>query len=129
MRAFAFVAVLAILATPASAFRATNGLTVESTGSQEFTVNYRANRHVTDYWCAAGDFVIRELGLSRKTRLYRASPKPVGAGEGISFTLDPGSAAEGAGLSTFSPGSDGSVSVGHASGSFCNRFEPLFPFD
>jgi hypothetical protein len=130
MRTFAFFASLATLvalATPAAAFRATNGFTVDSTGPQEFVVNFRSTRNETAYWCAAGEFVTRELGLPSKTRIYRASPKPRGAGQGITFTLDPAAAAPGAGLSTVSAGGDGSVSAGHARGSFCNFFEQL-PF-
>jgi hypothetical protein len=129
MRAFAVFAVLASLATPAAAFRATNGLTVESTGPKDFTVNYRANRAVVDYWCAAGDYLIRDLGLSPKTRLYRASPKPGPVGQGIAFTLDPAGAAPGAGLSTFNSRDDESVSAGHARAALCQTYKPLFRFD
>ena len=128
MRAPAIVAVLATLATPAAAFRATNSFTVDATGPQEFVVNFRVTRNETNYWCAAGDYVIRDLGLPSKTRIYRASPTPRGAGQGITYTLDPAAAAPGAGLSTLSAGGDGSVSAGHARGSYCNFFDQ-FPFE
>jgi hypothetical protein len=127
MRALALVAILATLASPAAAFRATNGFTVQSTGPQTFTVNFRTTRNENAYWCAAGEFVTRALDMPSKTRIYRASPQPRRAGQGISFTLDPAAAAPGAGLSTLSAGGDGSVSAGHARGSFCNFFEQL-PF-
>ncbi len=128
MRAAALVAILAALASPAAAFRATNGFTVDPISDQSFLVNFRTTRNETAYWCAAAQFVTRELGLPSKTRIYRASPKPRGAGQGITFTLDAAAAAPGAGLSTVSRDSDGSVSAGHARGSYCTFFEdlPLF---
>jgi hypothetical protein len=125
----ASLTILAALATPAAAFRATNGFTVDSIGPQEFVVNFRTTRNETAYWCAAGDFVIRELGLSSKTRIYRASPKPRGAGQGITFTLNAAAAAPESGISTFSRGgSDGSVSAGHARGSYCSIYD-IIPFN
>jgi hypothetical protein len=131
MRHHAFLPVLAALlmfAEPSVAFRATNGFTVTQTGPQDFVVNYRVTRNETSYWCAAGEFVTRDLGLPAKTRIYRASPPPRGAGEGIAFTLDSAAAAPEGGLSNFSAGGgDGSVSAGHARGSFCNFFEDI-PF-
>jgi hypothetical protein len=131
MRNLAFLASMALLtslASPAAAFRATNGFTVDNIGPQEFVVNFRVTRNENAYWCAAGEFVTRELGLPSKTRIYRASPKPRGAGQGITFTIDPAAAAPGAGQSTIGAGGDGSVSAGHARGSFCSFFEQL-PFE
>jgi hypothetical protein len=131
MRNLAILAPLVTLmafATPAAAFRATNGFTVDSTGAQDFVVNYRVTRNETAYWCAAGQFVTRELGLPAKTRIYRASPPPRGAGQGIAFTLDPAAAASESGLSTFGRGSDGSVSAGHARGSYCSIYD-IIPFN
>ncbi len=118
----ALTLVVALAASPAAAFEAVNSFTVTQTGPQEITVEYQLVQNETAYWCAAGDFAIRELGLPRKTRLYRASPPPRRAGQGITFTLDPAAAASESGLSTFSKGSDGSVSLGHARGSFCSIF-------
>jgi hypothetical protein len=132
MRNLAFtatLAALAALASPAAAFRASNGFDVTPTGPKEFVVEYEVTRNENRYWCAAGDFVIRGLGLSNKTRIYRASPPPRRRGEGITFTLDPAAAAKGGGVSSFSnDGRDGSVSAGHARGSLCSYFEE-FPFD
>ena len=127
MRPVAIFVALATLATPAAAFDAVNGFSVSSTGPQDFAVDYKGILNETAYWCAAGDFVIRDLGLSRKTRIYRASPPPRRAGQGIVFTLDPAAAAAESGLSTFGKDADGSVSAGHARGSFCSIFEDL-PF-
>jgi hypothetical protein len=120
----AVVASLVALAGPAAAFRATNGFTVTQTGPQDFIVNYRLTRNENSYWCAAGEFVTRDLGLPAKTRIYRASPPPRRPGEGIAFTLDAAAAAPEGGISNFSAGGgDGSVSAGHARGSFCNFFD------
>jgi hypothetical protein len=126
MRALTFV--LALAATPAAAFQAVNGFTVTQTGPQEFTVDYDVVQNETAYWCAAGDYAVRALELPRKTRLYRASPPPRRAGQGITFTLDPAAAASESGLSVFGGNGDGSVSIGHARGSFCSLFIKL-PFD
>ncbi len=132
MRNLAFtvmLAAIAAVATPAAAFLSSNGFTVTKTGPKEFVVQYHVTRNENNYWCAAGDFVIRELGLSSKTRIYRASPPPRGRGQGITFTLDSAAASKKGGVSSFSKeGSDGSVSAGHARGSLCNFFED-YPFD
>ncbi len=124
----AVVASFASLAQPAAAFQAVNGFTVTQTGPQEFTVDYEVVQNETAYWCAAGDFAVRALDLPRKTRLYRTSPVPRRAGQGITFTLDPAAAASESGLSNFSGNGDGSVSIGHARGSFCSLFIKL-PFE
>jgi hypothetical protein len=122
------MATIAALVSPAAAFQAVNGFTVTQTGPQEFTVEYEVVQNETAYWCAAGDYAVRALDLPRKTRLYRASPPPRQAGQGITFTLDPAAAAADSGLSVVSGDGDGSVSIGHARGSFCSLFIKL-PFD
>ena len=86
---FVATLLLAALATPACAFRAINGLSVEQTGDRQFHVAYGSMRHKTDFLCAAADYVSRGLGLPGSTRLYRESPAPRKSGEGITFTLDP----------------------------------------
>lgn len=116
-----------LLPAPAAAFTAQNGMTALETAPAEITVLHDVRRADTDYWCAAGDFAQRALGLPGKTRIWRASPKPRRAGEGIVFTLDPQKAAKGAGLSQFGGGPrDGSIPVGMAVGSFCRVIVPLF---
>lgn len=111
---------------PAAGFTAQNGMTARQTGSTEIAVDYRAGRLDTDYWCAAGDFAQAALGLPGRTRLWRASPKPRKAGQGILFTLDPARKAEGAGLSQFGAGPrDGAISLGMAVGSHCHVEIPL----
>lgn len=118
---------LLLLPLPAAAFTAQNGMNVTRTGPSAIAVAYEVRRDDTDYWCAAGDFAQRALGLPGRTPLWRASPKPRGAGQGIAFTLDPGQAAAGAGLSQFGAGPrDGAISIAMATGSFCRRVIPLF---
>jgi len=74
-------------ALPAAAFTAANGMAVASDGARSFVVApARGKSSTTDYWCAAGDFAIRRLGLRPSTRLYRMTP---GSGRnGIRFSLD-----------------------------------------
>lgn len=116
-----------LLPLPAAAFTAQNGMTAARTGPAEIAVIHDAKRADTDYWCAAGDFAQRAMGLPGPTPLWRASPKPRVAGQGILFTLDPAQAAPGAGLSQFGAGPrDGSISLAMATGSFCRRIVPLF---
>jgi hypothetical protein len=121
MRILPTLAAAALLAPPAHAFVATYPFTVESTGPQEFTVAFATTRFEIGYWCAAGEFVTRGLGLPNETRIYRASPVPRAAGQGIVFTLDPAAGQRDNGLSTFSADNDGSVSAGHAL-TFCSDF-------
>lgn len=115
-----------LLPVPAAAFTAQNGMTAVQTGPSGIAVIHEVKRADTDYWCAAGDFAQRALGLPGGTRLWRASPKPRRAGEGIVFTLDPGQAADDAGLSHFGSGPrDGSIPVSMAVGSFCRVIIPI----
>lgn len=116
-----------LLPLPASAFTAQNGMTAFQTGPTEITVIHESKRSDTDYWCAAGDLAQRMMGLRGDTRLWRASPKPRRAGEGIVFTLDARNAAKGAGLSQFGAGRrDGSIPLAMAVGSHCRIIVPYF---
>lgn len=118
MRHAFFALSLALLPTAAPAWIAQNGLVVEPTGGSDFSVPYRGKSGVRDFWCAAGDYVIRELGQPPGTRIYRTSSPPRRSGQGIRFSLS----SEGAkrpGLFLFSGGR--SVSAGHAQG-FCRGF-------
>ena len=82
--------VIALLAaTPASAFVADNDLIVHATGEGRFEVPYRGLSGTSDFWCAAGDYVISELGQSVTTKIYRTSSPPRRGGTGISFSLSP----------------------------------------
>lgn len=116
-----------LLPLPAAAFTAQNGMTAVQTAPAEITVIHEVRRGDTDYWCAAGDFAQRVMGLPGKTRIWRASPKPRGAGEGIVFTLDAAKAAKGAGPSQFGSGPrDGSIPAAMAVGSYCRVIVPYF---
>lgn len=112
MRIPALVLALASLAAaPASAFVATNGLIVHATPSGGFEVPYRGLSGASDFWCAAGDYVVRELGLAPATRIFRTSPPPRRSGEGITFSLSP-EGATATGLVLW--GGGGSISASHA---------------
>ena len=122
-----FLAPLRLLPLPAAAFTAQNGMTAVQTAPSEITVIHDVKRGDTDYWCAAGDFAQRAMGLPGNTRLWRASPKPRRAGDGIVFTLDASKAAPGAGLSQFGSGpQDGSIPLSMAVGSYCRIIVPFF---
>ena len=120
-----FIAVVLLaLPLPAAAFTAQNGMQAHKTGSTDIAVEYENGRLGTDYWCAAGDLAQRDMGLPVGTRIWRASPKPRGAGEGIAFTLDREKKAPGAGLSQFGAGpKDEGMSIGQAVATHC-RMEP-----
>ncbi|MCV6594718.1 MAG: hypothetical protein OIF48_17340 [Silicimonas sp.] len=84
----AFAASL-LLASPAAAFRAQNDMQVIAEGAG-FHVAYRGGRAgVSDFWCAAGDYVIRDRGQPGATRIYRTSGVPRRAGDGMRFSLSP----------------------------------------
>ena len=111
---------LAALAAPAQAFTAQNGMRVEATGPQGFTVRFPSPAAETQYLCAAGDFVIRGLGLPGATRIYRSSPPPRKQGQGIAFTLDAGQKVEMALFTSLgAKDNDGGISAAVARGSYC----------
>lgn len=83
-------ALMAIIATPATAFRAQNDMRVEPRGNSGFHVAYKGGRSgAPDFWCAAGDYVVRALGQSGATRIYRTTSVPRRAGKGLDFSLSP----------------------------------------
>lgn len=111
---------VAALSSPAAAFRAVNGFQVEQTGPQQFQVMYYSSRHETGYLCAAGDFVSRGLGMPSKTRIFRESPAPRKAGEGITFTLDEAKKVPMKLFTSFgTKKGDGGISAGAAKASYC----------
>lgn len=122
-----FLVPLLLLPLPAAAFTAQNGMRVAQISPTEIAVDFHPRRSDTDYWCAAGDYAQRVMRADGGTRLWRASPKPRGSGQGIVFTLDPARQAEGAGISQFGSGPrDGSITAGMAVGSFCRVVFPLW---
>ena len=72
---FRSVLLLSLLATPAMAFQARNEARVSGTADR-IVVAARPGLAAPDSWCAAGDFVIRSLGLPAATPIYRLSPPP-----------------------------------------------------
>ena len=86
--ALAALAVAAGLgAMPVQAFVASNGLLVQRVNETDFFVPFRGRTGATSFWCAAGDFVVRSLNLPGGTRVFRLSPPPRRAGDGILFSL------------------------------------------
>ena len=86
MKRFLAALVLATLPTTAPAWIAQNGLVVERAPGG-FHVPYRGLSGARDFWCAAGDYVVRELNLPPDTLIYRTSSPPRRAGQGIRFSL------------------------------------------
>ena len=81
---------LALIAGPTAAFRAQNDMIVEPRGESGFHVEYRGGRAgAPDFWCAAGDYVVRDLGRSPGTPIYRTTSVPRRAGHGLDFSLSP----------------------------------------
>ncbi|MGL4281440.1 MAG: hypothetical protein ACRCS0_13830 [Albidovulum sp.] len=117
---FVSIVLVAALSSPVCAFQAVNGYQVEQTGPQQFQVLYKSSRHETAYLCAAGDFVTRGLGMPSKTRIFRASPAPRKAGQGIAFTLDEAKKVPMQLFSSFgTKKGDGGISAGTAKSNYC----------
>lgn len=109
---------LVLTAVPAAAFRAQNDMIVEPRGATGFHVDYRGGRAgAPDFWCAAGDYVVRDLGRSPGTPIYRTTSAPRRAGHGLDFSLSP-EGAKRTGLVTLF-GSNTSVTAG-AARALCN---------
>ena len=107
-------ATILALATPAAAWRASNGLPVRDMGAGQIEVVARPGMSAAMAFCAAGEYARRMQGVSAETRLWRASPSPRRSGESMVFTSTP----------TANPGKtgvfmltddDGSMTVGFAS--------------
>lgn len=107
----------------ASAYVATNGLLVRPEGADNFTVPFMGPAGDVDFWCAAGDYVNKFLGLPGGTRIYRLSEPPRPRGDGIRFSLKPDGAASRTGLTIFSSDApQNSVSAAMASAQCPPRF-------
>lgn len=111
--------VIVLLPTAAPAWIAQNGLVVEPSGDSDFSVPYRGKSGARDFWCAAGDYVIRELRRPPGTRIYRTSSPPRRSGQGIRFSLSPEGAKK-PGLLIIGDGRG--VTAGHAR-NFCQELE------
>lgn len=85
---FALVAVICgLTAAPAQAYIASNGLLVQPVNATDFFVPYRGRPASSSFWCAAGDYTVRRLGLPPGTRIFRLSAPPRRGGDGILFSL------------------------------------------
>ncbi len=103
------------LALPAHAFIASNRLSVQSTGPDSFDVAFRGTATGDiDYWCAAGEFADRQLRAPATAVIYRISPPPRRAGQGISFSMNSAGAASSTGLNTIGGSSGGGMTVASA---------------
>lgn len=98
-------------ALPAQGFIARNGLVVEPRPDGNFDVPYRGLSGASDFWCAAGDYVVRDLNLSPETRIFRLSSPPRRSGQGVTFSLSSEGAAK-TGLVLLGGGR--SISASHA---------------
>ena len=87
LRSAAVVFLFVATAIPSHAFIAQNSLVVEPIGEGKFEVPYRGLSGTPDFWCAAGDYVVRGLNLPPTTRIYRTSSSPRRSGQGVSFSL------------------------------------------
>ena len=103
---------LSLLASPALAFQSRNDAQVTGT-AERIIVASRPGLASSESWCAAGDFVIRGLGLSSTTPIYRISPPPRRAGEAVEFSLSSEGVSDRTGLLQLGE-SDASLSAGHA---------------
>jgi hypothetical protein len=83
--------------TESATFLAQNDERVQGTAAG-FIVVASPGQGATSSWCAAGDFVIRRLGLSRNTRIWRLDEPPRRQGQGVRFSLSPEGAATSSGL-------------------------------
>jgi hypothetical protein len=112
-------------AAPAQAWIAQNGLLVQPVSATDFFVPFRGRPASTSFWCAAGDYVIRRLGMPPGTRVFRLSAPPRRSGEGILFSLSPEGAQE-RGVQVWGSKDKGmSASLAQT---YCANEEPLFFF-
>ena len=118
MKPYLVILALFLGAGPGKAFVSKNNLLVEPTGRQSFHVPYRGESGIAAFWCAAGDYVVRELGRSNATLIYRTSSLPRRSGQGVDFSLSP-ERAKPSGLVIL--GSGKGVTAGHARG-ICNAW-------
>ena len=95
-----FIAVAAVSgmmmasAVHASSFLASNGMKVagDPSASGRFEVLQRGGKGPSDYWCAAGEYVIQVLRMSPGTRIYLDQKKgagKLGLGSSAGFTAKP----------------------------------------
>ncbi len=107
------LAALTAALTPlaASADLTQRGNVVRPISPGSFEVPWRGRSGPRGFWCVAGEYARYDLGLPGRTRLYRTSPVPRRAGEGVRFNVSP-HGAQPTGLALI--GGARSISVAHA---------------
>ena len=108
----ALLAALALNAGSAQAWTAQNDFRVDGDAAG-FEVLSKGGGGAPAFWCAAGDFASKVLGLGPTDRVWRVSEPPRAGGEGIRFALSPDGAASKTGLLIWQE-KDASVSVAMA---------------
>ncbi|MDE0589031.1 hypothetical protein OU789_03725 [Halocynthiibacter sp. C4] len=89
------VAVSGNVGSPAasvSRYVASNSMVVLGAGYGHFEVQQRAGKGGSDYWCAAGEYVIEALGQRPGTRIYLEKPfgpSNLTSAKSIGFTFAP----------------------------------------
>ena len=109
--------IAALLAHPASAFTAQNGLVISPDGTGDFAIAYRGPSGAGEFWCAAGDYAIRDLRLSPTRIIYRTTEAPRRSGAPMRFSLDVTKAAEKTGIAQL--GADDAGFSAATAQSFC----------
>jgi hypothetical protein len=102
----------ALAASPAAAYMAQNDFTVRQLDDTRFEVQPRGGLGSSEAWCAAGDFVIRALGLPGNTPIWRITEIPRRSGESMVFSLTSEGANSSTGLASLGGGA--SVTAAHA---------------
>jgi hypothetical protein len=115
----------AILAGPSQAFVAENFKPVSPTGPDSFIVASHGDSVVREFWCAAGDYVLRGLRQPPATRIWRVSAPPQRATEGIEFSIS-SVGAQMPGIALM--GGDGRSLTAAAASQLCER-RKIFPDD
>lgn len=105
MQKLSFAAAIALMLSgaPGLAFTASNSLKVTDQGNGTFLVAYGGRSGARAFWCAAGDYAQRVLGLGATDRIWRVSQPPRGAGQGVIFSISPNGAATDTGIARLGP--------------------------
>lgn len=101
-------------ASPAAAWLSREGYRVEDRGNGRFEVLASAGQSASESWCAAGAYVTRFLAENPTARIWRVSPPPRRAGEGVTFALSPEGAAASTGLMAVWGAEGAALSAGFA---------------
>jgi hypothetical protein len=115
-----------LAASPAAAYMTQNDLSVRQIDETRFEVQPKGGLGNSEAWCAAGDYVIRALGLPVTTPIWRITEIPRRSGESMVFSLSSEGANSSTGLVSFGGGS--SVSAAHAE-ALCWGLEDLRSVD